>query len=361
MLPGGSGTSILSQTLTCCFILFPSRSPNSPLPPMCSIGRRWLATSSKDTTIRVWDLHAAAGPSCLVVGRGHTDAVGTIAISQRHAGYAAKQAFAVSAAGDKIIKKWNFFASPKAGAGSKDKEADGAGSIMSTLSIRAHDKDINSVTISPNDSLVASGSQDKSIRLWRSEDMAPVATLSGHKRGVWKVAFSPIDRALCSSSGDKTLRLWSMADYSCLRTFEGHTASVLCCRFISQGMQIISGSADGLVRLWDVRTGECINTFDKHEDKIWAISVPKPTEVPQAAVDGDKEDDGDARSASVSTKQSDLPAMQFYSGGSDARILTWVDSTKEEEDKRLEETECYLLQEQQLMNDIRNKRFGKVR
>lgn len=293
------------------------------------------------------------------MGRGHTDAVGTIAISQRLAGYSAKQAFAVSAAGDKIIKKWNFFASPKAGgAGSKDKEADGASSIMSALSIRAHDKDINTVAISPNDSLVASGSQDKSIRLWRSEDLAPVATLSGHKRGVWKVAFSPIDRALCSSSGDKTLRLWSMADYTCLRTFEGHTASVLCCRFISQGMQIISGSADGLVRLWDVRTGECINTFDKHEDKIWAISVPRPTEVPQAAVDGGNEDDGEALSASATA---DPPAMQFYSGGSDARILTWVDSTKEEEDKRLEETERYLLQEQQLMNDIRNKRFGKVR
>ena len=52
--------------------------------------------------------------------------------------------------------------------------------------------------------------------------------------------------------------------------------------------------------------------------------------------------------------------MEFYSGGSDARILTWVDCTKEEEESRLQETERYLLQEQQMVNDIRNKRYGKV-
>jgi U3 small nucleolar RNA-associated protein 13 len=146
--------------------------------------------------------------------------------------------------------------------------------------------------------------------------------------------------------------MWSMADFSCLRTFEGHTASVLCCRFISQGTQILSGSADGLVRLWDVRSGECVNTFDKHEDKIWAIAVPRP---PEEKAEKDEEEAGAGRVVAPP------PPMEFYSGGSDARILTWVDSTKEEEDKRLEETERYLLQEQQMINDIRNKRFGKVR
>jgi len=298
--------------------------------PSSALHRRYLVTSSKDTTVRFWNLFAPT-PVCVAVGTGHTDAVGTVAISQRAYAYSSRQAFAVSAAGDKILKKWSFLA--------KDKAAGAERSIVSTFSIRAHDKDINSVTISPNDAVIASGSQDKTIRLWKSEDLTPMATLSGHKRGVWKVVFSPVDRTLCSSSGDKTLRIWSMVDYSCLRTFEGHTASVLCCKFIAHGAQILSGSADGLVRLWDVRTGECVNTFDQHEDKIWTIAVPN-----------NKHSVG-----------SDDGQMTFYSGGSDARILTWLDSTKEEEDKRLKETERYLLQEQQLANDIRNKRFGKVR
>ena len=121
------------------------------------------------------------------------------------------------------------------------------------------------------------GSQDKTIRLWRTSDLAPIASLSGHKRGIWKVAFSPVDRCLASCSGDRTVRLWSVVDYTCLRVFEGHTASVLTVKFANKGMQLLSGAADGLIRLWTIRSGECENTFDLHSDRVWAIAVGNNT------------------------------------------------------------------------------------
>jgi U3 small nucleolar RNA-associated protein 13 len=121
--------------------------------------------------------------------------------------------------------------------------------------------------------LYVPGSQDKTIRLWRTSDLAPIASLSGHKRGIWKVAFSPVDRCLASCSGDRTIRLWSVVDYTCLRVFEGHTASVLTVKFANKGMQLLSGAADGLIRLWTIRSGECENTFDLHSDRVWAIAV----------------------------------------------------------------------------------------
>jgi len=196
--------------------------------------------------------------------------------------------------------------------------------------VRAHDKDINTVAVSPNDFLVASGSQDKKIRIFKQTDLSPISTLVGHKRGVWKVVFSPVDKTLASCSGDRTIRLWSMVDNTCIRLFEGHTASVVCVKFLNKGTQVVSGSADGLLRLWTIRTGECENTFDEHMDKVWTICT--------------------------SPVEDDI----FISGGSDSKILFWRDVTETEEKERLEKEEEVLLVEQQMYNDIRGKRYEKA-
>ena len=51
----------------------------------------------------------------------------------------------------------------------------------------------------------------------------------------------------------------------------------------------------------------------------------------------------------------------FFSGGSDSKLLVWKDATQLEETKRLDEAEKSLLADQQLQNDIRNKRYDKGR
>ena len=229
----------------------------------------------------------------------------------------------VSGGSDKILKRWDL---PL-----HNLKTNKLTKLTPSHSVRAHEKDVNAVAISPNDSIVASGSQDKSIRLWRSTDLTAIASLKGHKRGIWRLVFSPIDKTLASSSGDRTVRLWSMVDHSCLRTFEGHTASVLCIRFINKGTQLLSGSADGLIRLWTIRTGECENTFDEHQDKVWTICC-------------NLNDDS-----------------KFFSGGSDSRFIVWKDFTEETENDRLKVEEETLLLEQQMHNDIRNKRYGEVK
>ncbi len=94
------------------------------------------------------------------------------------------------------------------------------------------------MSVAPNDSLIATGSQDKTVKLWRSTDLALHGTLKGHKRGVWDCQFSPHDRVLVTASGDKTVKLWSIADCSCVRTFQGHMAGVLRVRFLTTGLQV---------------------------------------------------------------------------------------------------------------------------
>ena len=283
-----------------------------------------LITSSKDRSVRVWDLTTM---QACAVGLGHTEAVGCVAISKKLTSYANNNVFAVSGAGDKILKRWSIPIRKFEAYGAPEDVREQI-TISAGHSVRAHDKDINTVAIAPNDSLIASGSQDHSIRLWKASDLSPVTTLSGHKRGVWKVTFSPVDRSLASASGDRTVRLWSLNDNSCLRTFQGHTASVLTVKFVNYGTQLISSASDGLINLWTIRTGDCENTLDTHEDKVWAL-------------------------ANISNDY-------FVSGGSDAKLVLWKDVTSDVERERLNEAENNLLAEQELANDIRNRNYKKV-
>jgi parallel beta-helix repeat protein len=79
-----------------------------------------------------------------------------------------------------------------------------------------------------------------------------ITTLSGHTGGVWSVAFSPDGRLLASGSDDNTIRLWDVATGSLVRTLTGHTDWVRSVAFSPDGRLLASGSDDNTIRLWDI-------------------------------------------------------------------------------------------------------------
>ncbi|XP_059297908.1 protein TORMOZ EMBRYO DEFECTIVE-like, partial [Lycium ferocissimum] len=269
-----------------------------------SSGGTLIVTGSKDNNVRLWDCENKA---CVGIGIGHMGAVGAVAFSKKH------RNFFVSGSSDRTLKVWNM-----------DSVSDNNEEIITLKAkgvVAAHDKDINSLAVAPNDSLVCSGSQDRTACIWRLPDLVSVVTLKGHKRGIWSVEFSPVDYCVITASGDKTIKIWAISDGSCLKTFEGHLSSVLRASFLTHGTQFVSCGADGLVKLWTVKTNECIATYDQHEDKIWTLAIGKKTEM-------------------------------LATGGGDVVINLWHDSTASDKEEAFRKEEEGILRGQELKNAL---------
>ncbi|NER26679.1 MAG: protein kinase [Symploca sp. SIO1C4] len=127
-----------------------------------------------------------------------------------------------------------------------------------------HSDAVRAVAFSPNGKIIASGSDDKTIKLWNVRNGQHFCTLSGHSDAVSAVAFSPNSKILATSSADKTIKLWDVQTWHQLYTLTGHSDTVIAVAFSPNGKTIATSSADKTVRLWDVRTGEVFSTITSH-------------------------------------------------------------------------------------------------
>jgi len=84
---------------------------------------------------------------------------------------------------------------------------------------------------------------------------------SGHTNTVDAVAFSPDHRWLASGSYDKTIRIWDLSTGRTLQTLTAHTDDVWSLSFSPDGRRLVSASQDGTARVWDTNTGAPLYTL----------------------------------------------------------------------------------------------------
>jgi tricorn protease-like protein len=120
--------------------------------------------------------------------------------------------------------------------------------------------------------VLASASEDKTVRIWDMANWQTVRTLVGHKKDVCGVAFSPDGSRLASASADGTVRVWDAATGQELRPLIGHTDAVLSVVFSPEGTRLASASADRTVRIWDAATGQQLHTLEGHTSVVTSVA-----------------------------------------------------------------------------------------
>jgi WD40 repeat protein len=194
----------------------------------------------------------------------------------------------------------------------------------------AYGASVMTVTFSPDEQIIASGSRDNTIKLWK-QDGTLITTLKGHDAAVWGVSFSPDGQTIASGSEDKTIKLWKR-DGTLLKTLKGHTAPVRSVSFSPDGQTIASGSRDKTIKLWK-RDGTLITTLKDHTDSVLSVSFSRDG---QTIISGSQDETiklwkrdgtllktlkghiGAVRSASFSRD-----GQTIVSGGEDKTIKLW--------------------------------------
>jgi WD40 repeat protein len=193
-----------------------------------------LASGSEDRTVKLWDVRSQ---TLLQTLEGHQDAVLSVVFDCT--------GDLLSGSLDGTIKRWNR-------------------QTGCQQTLVGHGGGVWCLALSADGSLLASGSQDQTIKLWEVDRHRCRQTLVGHESWVRSVAIAPDRQTILSGSADGMIKVWSLHG-ACIHTLVAHRGPVLSIGFHPNGHTFASCGTDGVIKLWDAATYQCLQTLEAHD------------------------------------------------------------------------------------------------
>lgn len=196
--------------------------------------------------------------------------------------------------------------------------------------LKGHRGAVNSVAFDPQSGMLASGGDDRKVKLWEARSGKLLRTLEGHTNVIWSVAFDPRGETLASGGYDDSVKLWKARSGKLVRTIKDDDAgTVYSVAFDPQGGTVVRGSAykgidfwdaqsgafsrsletfhgvlrsiafdlqgeklasgsydDSMVKLWDARSGKLFRTLGGHQDSVYGVAFdPKGSTLASGSAD----------------------------------------------------------------------------
>ncbi|OCR02240.1 sugar-binding protein [Oscillatoriales cyanobacterium USR001] len=215
------------------------------------------------------------------------------------------------------------------------------------LHILNHSGSVWRVVFSPDSRLLVASSVDGSIKLWRV-DGTLIKSFQAHQGPAWGVAFGPNSKLIASSGGDATVKLWTLEGKQ-LKTFIGHKNIVQNIAFSPDGKIIASAGGDSKIKLWSL-DGKLLKILEGHQNAIWNLTFCPSTNLLASVSEDDTAKFWKLDGTLVTTIQNDLIFRGIYCLGKyiaavqeDNTIKKWKsDGTLIEELKELNSVVRYM-------------------
>ncbi|KAJ1675198.1 pre-mRNA-splicing factor prp46 [Spiromyces aspiralis] len=145
------------------------------------------------------------------------------------------------------------------------------------LTLTGHISPIRGLAVSARHPYLFSCGEDKMVKCWDLEQNKVVRHYHGHLSGIYTLALHPTLDVLVTAGRDCTARVWDMRTKQAIHVLTGHSSTIASVQCQEADPQIITSSMDSTIRLWDLAAGKTMACLTHHKKAVRALAL-HPTE-----------------------------------------------------------------------------------